>query len=475
MKKFLLCSFFLSLFYMNLFSQTNNSVKSNNLFISDNYEEKHYFVALTGSLLPSVICYSWNNYIIQAGWAKVDSEEMAEFYNRDLEYDTDWVSTNFLGHPFQGSMYYLAGRSSNLNPFESFAISVLGSYVWEFICEANAPSINDMAYTTIGAFALGEMLFKLSHEAGSKSYPLTYCLNPMQMYTDLLLGRNLNTVGGGNIYSLSIFTGISTAFGYDYPQSSLYSNQKESFPFMTKAGLEVIYKDPYVHEVNSVYDQFELSIYGGMGPGNGIPQEKPLEEEISYEVALFSNGVLKSINPDFEKTPDTVFGFSMLYDFIWNNFFEFTTLAPAVMIKQRISNDKSVFNYQVHLGFNVLGITEYNYYRKRYLNYTVPFRSYNYVYGLELFTQLCYEYNDKHFIRFDSHSYFSRDINEKRIDNDNGNELYSLNQLSYKYKLNNNVALGIQDDFYVKYTWFDLLPDFFSIYNSTMIFVQYYF
>lgn len=458
-----------------LFSQ--NKSDSKDLFDYSKTEqsadnEKHYIIALTGSLLPSVVCYSWNNYILRAGWAKVDDDEIAKFYNRDLEYDTDWVSTNFLGHPYQGSLYYLSGRSANLSMFESFAVSVLGSYVWEFVCEANAPSINDMAYTTIGAFALGEMLNKLSHQADEKNYAFHYLLNPIQMYSDLFLGKR-PVDNDDNIIDLDLWMGVSTAIGNGGPQSDLYAGRVEKYPVIAKSGISLVYNDPFGHQSKEAYDQFELSIYGGMGPGTGIRQEKTLEEEITYNTTLFSKGVLKTYALDLGQNIDTTIGFSMLYDYTWTNFYEFTSLAPAVMFAQRFNFEDSLFSYQTNLGFNVLGISEFNYYRRRYIDYTPTFRSYNYVFGLEFANTLHWE-SKKNIIDLVSHSFASCNFYDSDIDNYSGWCFYTLNQLSYEYLISDSVSLGLQDDFYINYATYKSLPDYLSYINEVELFVKWH-
>ena len=474
MKKFL-ALLVLFLCSVSVFSQRNvtDSIHEDSLFdYSLDENDKHYIVALTGSLIPSALFYSWNNYVLQAGWAKVDDDEMSAFYNRDLEYDTDWVSTNFLGHPYQGSLYYLSGRSANLNMFESFAISVLGSYVWEFICEANAPSINDMAYTTIGAFALGEMLNKLSHQADENVYAFHYLLNPISMYSDLFLGiRPVNNQD--NITMLNTWIGISSAVGNGGPISNDYNNILEKYPFFAKSGIEINYNDAYGHDSKEPYDQFELCFYGGVGPGTGIRQEKVLEEELSYNTTLFSKGVLKTFSLDINEYIDTTIGFSMLYDYAWLNFYEFTSLAPAFYFAQRINGEKSLFSYQTNIGFNLLGITEFNYYRRRYIENPSRFRSYNYVFGLEMYNSLNFE-NKKNIFNFNSRIFASCNFYDPRIKNYSGWNFYSLNQLSYEYLFSKSIGIGLQYDFYINYSYYHSLPNYLSYYNEVELFVKWH-
>src|SRR5688572_1248852 len=75
--------------------------------------------------------------------------------------DNDW-GTNQIGHPYQGSNYYTAGRAHGLSFWESSAVAAFGSATWEFIFENNRASLNDLINTTIGGVALGEVMHRVA-------------------------------------------------------------------------------------------------------------------------------------------------------------------------------------------------------------------------------------------------------------------------------------------------------------------------
>lgn len=470
MKRKILCCLIL-LFSFFVYSKDNNlfSYETNDTIVQEG--EPHYLVALTGSFLPSAVCYSWNNFILQAGWAKVDSDEMSTFYNRDLCFDGDWVSTNFLGHPYQGSLYYMVSRSSNLNPFESFWVSVLGSYIWEFLCEANAPSINDMAYTTFGAFALGEMLYRLSYEAGSVWFPLEYFINPMQLYARPFV-KDQNKIPSGNIYEFTLYSGFGFGIGKDTFSTDKYNDINERYLFPLEMGLDVVYKDPYGHESLAAYDQFQMTLFGGIGPENGVSQEKPLEEIVTYNTTLLSDGVLKTYAPEIKENIDTTIGFTMLYDYTWQNFYEFCSLAPAIAIKQRFNNDNWSFAYQCQLGYNILGITEFNYYRRNLITDIDFWRSFNYVTGLEGANKLEWKYG-KNTLTFNQRYFISRAFYDVKEDNFTGWDFYTLMKLNYEYSFTKMISMVFENDIYLKYSVLDDLPNYFTCYYNGNIFVKF--
>ena len=76
--------------------------------------------------------------------------------------DNDQFSVNQFLHPYSGSIYYGAARSTGLTFWESFLYSAAGSFLWEIGGENTTPSINDMITTPIGGTFLGEPLFRMA-------------------------------------------------------------------------------------------------------------------------------------------------------------------------------------------------------------------------------------------------------------------------------------------------------------------------
>ncbi|MEP7182889.1 MAG: DUF3943 domain-containing protein [Betaproteobacteria bacterium] len=76
--------------------------------------------------------------------------------------DRDPFTTNQLGHPYQGSMYFGFSRSAGLGFWESFGYTFAGSALWEIAGETTPPSKNDQINTGIGGTFLGEALFRMA-------------------------------------------------------------------------------------------------------------------------------------------------------------------------------------------------------------------------------------------------------------------------------------------------------------------------
>ena len=93
---------------------------------------------------------------------KVSFSSWWENLRYGFEWDYNSFSINQFGHPYQGNLYFNAGRANGLNYWESAPLAALGSATWEYFGEKNRASINDFVTTTMGGIALGEMF----HRAG---------------------------------------------------------------------------------------------------------------------------------------------------------------------------------------------------------------------------------------------------------------------------------------------------------------------
>jgi hypothetical protein len=77
-------------------------------------------------------------------------------------FDDNQFAVNQFGHPYQGSLYFNAGRSNGLNYWESSVMAAMGSFTWECCGETNEGSINDFFSTTMGGMVIGEVFHRLA-------------------------------------------------------------------------------------------------------------------------------------------------------------------------------------------------------------------------------------------------------------------------------------------------------------------------
>ncbi|QTQ15891.1 DUF3943 domain-containing protein [Treponema parvum] len=431
--------------------------------------KKHYFTALSVMMFDNLVISGWNRFVGNRSWAKVNWEDTRYFYEHEISWDTDWYWTNFVLHPYQGGLYYMASRASNLNQLESFGVTVLGSTIWEWFFERNSPSINDMVYTTVGAFAVGEMLYRLSVEADEISRLLSAALNPNRLLTDIMNGEKQRG-STGNIRELSFKLGAGTARTYTN-FSSDFGDDTEIFPAFFSPEIRVVYNDPYDWDSNVPFSQFELDIGGAVGVGSGKGANS-VEEKLMYDIHITSSGMMFSRFIDLGENKDTSVGMIFDYDFIWHSFMELSSLALGAAFKQRIRNPGgSKTEWQLHADALILGTTDYYYYRRE----KVPspdetFRDYNYTVGNETVLKFKYTSKNGFILDTDFHGYAMYVFNHQLQDNMfTGWEMIGIGTLNYEIPVSPKLNIGIGNQIYAKKTFYKDIPEIFqAVYTGSL-------
>ncbi len=483
MKK--LIALFASVFLCSslIFAQAESEIK---LSLSDDAKQelctsRHPVAALTGTFGALGFIGGYNRFVSKASWAKVNFDDVTHFYEKQIKWDRDWYWTNFVLHPYQGSLAYMSAKSSGFTAGESFLFSIASSAIWEWFFEKNAPSKNDMLYTSLGAIAVGEMFNRFSLEAsGEANNAAGYLFNPMRLITQPISGHR--TPGSyGNIYEMTTLFALGSSVERTYFEKSINGNDydTESFPVYVTPEINVIYNNPYGHDSNTWYSQFDLRAKAAVGMGSGKAYNNceyyDIEKNMFYDISIFSNGMLFARAPDFGDNKDTTVGMSLLYDFVWNNMVELSSIGPAFAFKQRImGNDGVVREWQAHLGWAILGTSDYYFFRR---NYIIPKDGvsavYNYNTGVESY--LFYRWTGKTGKQFsvDSHLYALYDFEDQLQDNARtGVNLVEIIELSYSVPVSNKVSLGVKDDIYMKQAFTKEYPDFYQVMNSGYIFFK---
>lgn len=498
LKKRILSLFLLSMFLCkSIFAQTALPENSNyetdktseSLLLADdeNDGKKHWFSAFGGMLLFNVGLATYNRYVIGSGWAKTGPDEWDHFWERRLAWDDDWYWTNFVLHPYQGSLYYMSARGSNLNVFESMLVTTIGSGFWEYLCETNAPSKNDMVYTTVGAFAVGEMMYRLSLAADSKSRIAGFALNPMRLWTEFATGQKPKNPHG-TIHELTLKANAGTSqtytniLGSDKKVSMANFDRSENYPIYGGFELYAVYNDPYTNDSNAPYNHFELKIGASAGKGSGTGSDcnyPDIDKNLMYNIEIESNGFLWSRSPVFAENIDTSLGLIMEYDFDWHSFYLLTSLAPGLAVKQRINLEKSRFEWQLHGAWIALGTSD-NYYLRRSLLTDWPtdstIRFYSYTTGAESVLKLKYATDKGSNVAFDFHGYAMYDFyNQLKNGADVGWEFIGKGTLSAEVAVSKSVLIGAADRIFAKRTLYKHYPDVFEIMNSASVYAKWKF
>ena len=104
----------------------------------------------------------FNRYVAKADYGYVNLTTWKHNFKAGPEWDTDEFGINFIGHPYQGTLYYNTARAQGYSFWQSLPFAVGGSLTWEYLGENTRPSYNDMIYTPLNGVALGEILYRIS-------------------------------------------------------------------------------------------------------------------------------------------------------------------------------------------------------------------------------------------------------------------------------------------------------------------------
>lgn len=433
--------------------------------------KRNVLVAAGALFFPNIVIGAWNRYVTQSGWAQVSFDYALHFYEHEWEWDSDWYWTNFVLHPYQGSLTYMGARSGNFTPYEAILWAGASSVIWEYFYETNAPSLNDLIYTTVGSFPVGEMLFRLSYELGRLWAPARFVANPVRIYSDPIMKNNTREPKG-NVTELSFTAQFSTAFGWTFVQDNAYPALKEFYPVQVGASVALVYGNPYGHDSSVPYSQFELTIGGAIGPGNGIGYKRG-EQVVSYDVHIISNGMLVSRSADFGAYNDTTIGLLLDYDFLWNSFFDITSLAPGLGIKQKVFFQSTTLEWQAHLGVILLGTADFYYYRRDFFEDALKNRSYSYTVGGQTVAHARFTH-PRYTIGSDLRFYAMYDFASQITgDQSTGWECAALWNLYYERPIKEDLLVGFSGTLYEKSALYKDIENLFAIMLQATIYARF--
>lgn len=432
--------------------------------------KKHYLAAVGGMLLADGVVFLLDKFVLNLDWSKgISFDTIRRNLTSAPSFDVNWSGTNFIGHPYQGALSYLAGRNSRLNVFESFILSAAGSAIWEYFCENTPPSLNDLIYTPVGGFVLGEMLYRLSLEAEGRGHTvLSFFANPMRLYTDPVLRRGLRGASG-RLRDFSIRAGYGFSFGATWRGAGV---QKELFPFYGAFGWRALYGDPYDNDSNTPFSQFELQmdLAAGFGSGRGAGE---INKALMYNISLFSDGTIISRNVGQGGAADTTLSMSVEYDFVCRSFAEFSTLAPGFAAKQRIKLRAGELSWQSRAAVILLGSQDFYFMRRgMYEGETEGYRDYGYTCGAELVEKLSYKTARGFTFDWTVRGYAMYSYSTRTAFDDQGWALFAYSEMSAEAPLSGRCSFGVSQDIFVKGSLYDRESDAFQALSAVRLYVR---
>jgi hypothetical protein len=112
-------------------------------------------------LLTLTIASVYKEYFHDSDYVQVSPRTWWRNLERGFEYDQNKFDTNHFYHPWNGALFYSAGRSNGLGFWGSSSVALAGSFLWECCGETLPMSVNDLVSTSLGGVAMGEMIHRL--------------------------------------------------------------------------------------------------------------------------------------------------------------------------------------------------------------------------------------------------------------------------------------------------------------------------
>lgn len=157
-----------------------------------------YWIAAAEVIGSDAASWAYFRYIHGDYWARIDIHSIKRNLKNGFWWDEDAFMGNQFNHPYHGSSYFNAARVNGLTFWESAPYALVGSAIWEFFLETEAPSTNDIVNTPVSGIILGEISYRITDLIldDSKSgmdrilrESSSFILNPMRGFNRLIHGE----------------------------------------------------------------------------------------------------------------------------------------------------------------------------------------------------------------------------------------------------------------------------------------------
>ncbi len=262
---------------------------------------RDYAQAVLQGQASNVLVWGFDLLVLQAGYARISLESWEKNLREGFEWDNSQFHTNQILHPYQGGTYYNAARVNGFSFWESIPFTVFGSLVWEYFCERENPSVNDLITTSFGGVAMGEAGFRLStalidgRETGARRVAreiAALILNPVLAFNRLLYGDTILRGLSRNPQrvELTLYSGINRTRD-DY---ALFEVTPHPF-----AGFLLRFGNPYgPQEVYAPYDYFVLQ--AGLDMDISNPGGDVFAHAVLYGRRLYPGGESRALAGFFQ-------------------------------------------------------------------------------------------------------------------------------------------------------------------------------
>ncbi len=401
--------------------------------------------------------------ILQEKYAEINLDTMKKNLHRDWCWDKDGFFMNQAGHPYQGALYFTAGRSNGLNFWQSFLLAASGSLMWEEFGETTTPAVNDFITTPICGTILGEAMHRVYLDSAEICPAVAWILSPIEAFNYAI--RQKQTTVSGHTEELDfIFHGGNNFFRTDFADSlNVEQNNKLTVGF----GFHVQYGLLAAHDTKEPFDLFTADIDSTFSSNY-------------YNVDFGIDGFLFSKALYFENSESTL-GINLMYEGKRSSETVFSNAALGVKYFSSIPiGSNTTFSFYTDLDGVFLGtrglyrlMKEIKLHDADRLN---PSRYYNFGAGALLKTGFSLE--DKKFGNLYGEaevSFLIPYIYSKLSDSEADKHFLAVAKIGYEHELANHFSLGLRDHFILKTDLFVNEDNTIQILNSAQIYGKIFF
>ena len=231
-------------------------------FDSLNLHKRNLLLAAGETFGMNMSLWAFDRYVLKGHYAYISWESIKANFKHGFDWDNDHLNTNMFAHPYNGSLFFNAGRSNGYNFWQSELFAIGGSAMWELFMECEYPSTNDIIATPIGGAALGEVFYRTSDRilddrtTGGERFGrefASFLISPMKGITRLITGQAWKkSRSSGREFSHIPFN-IDVSLG---ARVLTYHDDDSKMKVGTSARLNIEYGDPFDADSKTPYDYF---------------------------------------------------------------------------------------------------------------------------------------------------------------------------------------------------------------------------
>jgi hypothetical protein len=211
------------------------------------------------------VMYNGINHLRGHETARVGINTWQANLKSGFEWDVNPWEVNQIGHPYQGSNYFTAGRAHGLTFWEAASVAAFGSATWEFFAENNRASLNDLVNTTLGGIALGEVMHRAAWLIRDPSRPrksrelIAAAIDPMSYLARAMSGDAKKAADKpADLIPSSIGSGGTV--GVVIQGRSLWESHRTARPYVE---MDLEYGDVKTGRSRTPFGAFTVSFAGG--------------------------------------------------------------------------------------------------------------------------------------------------------------------------------------------------------------------